>query len=70
MGKHLLDQDIVAKDGDCLGENGVVVVEGRGDDSFVENGVGQDIDKEDLPLGNRESEEVDGNFVGRGVQNT
>ena len=32
-----------------------------------EDGVSQDIDEEDLQLGNGEAEEVDGDFIGRGV---
>ena len=38
-------------------------------DDFIEDGVGQDVDQEDFLLGNGEAEEVDGDFVGRGVQN-
>ena len=45
------------------------MVQGRGNDSFVEDGVSQNIDQEDLSLGSREVEEVDEDFVGGGVQN-
>ena len=44
------------------------MVEGRGDNSFIEDGVSEDLDQEDLSLGIREVKEVDGDFVGRGVQ--
>ena len=43
------------------------MVESRGDDPVIEDGVGEDVD-EDFPLGDRKAEEVDGDFVGRGVQ--
>ena len=39
VGKHLSDQDIVAEEGDGLGKYGVIVVEGGGDDPFIENRV-------------------------------
>ena len=68
-GKHLADEDIVSEEGNGLGEDGVVVVQGGGNDSFVENGVGQDVDQEDLSLGSGKAKEVDGDFVGGGVQN-
>ena len=64
-----MDEDIVLEEGDGLGEDGIIVVQGRDDDSFIEDGVGQDVDQEDLSLGSREAEEVDGDFVGEGVQN-
>ena len=44
------------------------MVEGGGDNSFIEDGVSEDLDQEDLSLGNREVKEVDGDFIGRGVQ--
>ena len=44
------------------------MIESRGDDPVIEDGVGEDIDKEDLLLSNRKTEEVNGNFIGRGVQ--
>ena len=40
VGKHLADEDIVAEEGDGLGEDWVVVVEGRGDNPLVEDRVG------------------------------
>ena len=61
-GKHLADEDIVVEEGDCLGEDRVVVVQGRGEDPFVEDGVGQDVDQKDLSLGDREAEKVNGDF--------
>ena len=67
-GKHLADKDIVVEEGDGLGEDWVIMIEGGGNDPLVEDMVGQDIDQEDLSLGNREAEEVDGDFIGRGVQ--
>ena len=56
------------KEGDCLGEDGVVVVQGRGEDSFIEDGVSQDVDQQNFSLGDREAEEVDGDFDCRGVE--
>ena len=67
-GKKLSDEDIVAEKGDGLREYQVIMVKGRGNDSFVEDRVGQDIDKENLSLSDGEAEEVDGDFVGGGVQ--
>ena len=64
----MLDQDIIAKDGDGLGKDGVIVVAGGGDDLFIENGVGQDVDKEDLLLSDGKVEEMDRDLIGRGVQ--
>ena len=67
-GKHLADEDIVVEEGDGLGEDGIIMVQGQGNDPLIEDGVGQDIDQEDFPLGDREVEEADGDFVGWGVQ--
>ena len=39
-----MDEDIVAEEGDGLREDGVIMIEGGGDDSFIEDGVSQDID--------------------------
>ena len=44
------------------------MIESRGNDPVIEDRVGEDIDKEDLLLSNRKTEEVNGNFIGRGVQ--
>ena len=54
---------------DSLREDGVVMIEGGGDDPFIEDRISEDVYQEDLPLGNGEAEEVDGDFVGWGVQN-
>ena len=43
------------------------MVESRGDDYFVEDRVSEDIDQEDLSLGNRKAKEVDGDFTDRSV---
>ena len=48
-------------------EGGVIVIAGGGDDELVEDWVGQDIDQQYLTLGDGEVEEVDGDFIGRGV---
>ena len=61
-GKHLADEDIVAEEGDCLGEDRVVMVQGRGKDPFIEDGVSQDVDQKDFSLGDREAEKVNGDF--------
>ena len=68
MGKHLADEDIVVEEGDGLGEDGIVMMLGRSDNSLVEDGVSQDVDQENLSLGNGKAEEVDGDLVGGGVQ--
>ena len=67
-GKHLADKDIVVEEGDCLGEDGVIVVQGRNKDPLVEDRIGQNVDEEDLPLGDWEVKEVDGDFDCRGVE--
>ena len=67
MGKHLLDEDIVAEEGDSLRENVIIVVEGRGDYPFIEDGVGEDIDEENFPLSDGEAEEMVGDSIGVGV---
>ena len=67
--KELSEKDIVSEDDDGLSEGGVIMVESRGDDPFVEDGVGEDIDQNDLSLDDREAEEVEWDFVGRSVQN-
>ena len=61
-------KDIVAEKGDGLREDRVVVVEGRGDNPVIEDGVGQDIDEKDFLLSDGKAEEVDGDFIARGVQ--
>ena len=48
MGKHLVDKDIVMEEGDGLGEDGIVMVQGQCEDSLIEDGVSQDIDQEDV----------------------
>ena len=68
VGKHLSDEDIVSEEDDNLGEDGVVVVEGGIDDLLVEDRVGEDVHEEDFLLSNGELEEMDGDFIGRGVQ--
>ena len=68
LGKHLVDEDIVAEEGDYLREYGIVMVEGGGNDPLIEDGVSQDVDQEDFSLGDREAKEVDGDFVGGGAQ--
>ena len=52
---------------DGLLKGGVIAIAGGGDDEFVEDGVSQDVDQQYLSFGNQEVEEVDGDFVGRGV---
>ena len=63
-----MDKDIVPEESDGLRENRVIVIESGVDDSFIEDRVSENVDEEDLLLSNREAEEVDGNLVGRGVQ--
>ena len=68
MGKQLADEDIVSEEGDGLWENGVIMVDGGGGDPVIEDRVSQDIDEEDLLLGNGEAEEVNGDFIGGGAE--
>ena len=49
-------------------EGGVIVIAGGGDDEFIEDWVGQNVDQQYFSLGDREAEEVDGDFIGGGVQ--
>ena len=44
MREELCNENIISKDDDGLGEGRVIIVEGRRDDLFVEDGVGEDID--------------------------
>ena len=46
-----MDEDIISEEGDGLGEDRIIVVEGRGNDLFIENGVSKDIDEKDFSLG-------------------
>ena len=48
-------------------EGGVITKTGGGGDGLIEDWVGQDTDQQDFPLSDRETEEVDGDFVGGGV---
>ena len=68
-GKHLADEDIVVEESDSLREDGVIMIEGRDNDPLVEDRVSQDIDQEDLFLGNGEVKEVERDLIGGGVQN-
>ena len=43
------------------------MVEGRGDYPFIEDGVGEDIDEENFPLSDGETEEMVGDSIGGGV---
>ena len=66
--EELSDKNIISKDDNGLNEGGVIMVQGRVDNSFIENWVGEDIDQEDFSLGNGETEKVERNFVGRSVE--
>ena len=48
-------------------KGGVIAITGGGDYGLVEDRIGQDIDQEYFLLGDREAEEVDGDFIGGGV---
>ena len=63
-----MNEDIVAEEGYGLGKDGVVMVEDRSNDPLVEDGAGQDVDQKNFSLSYREVKEVDGDFVGGGVQ--
>ena len=66
--EELSNENIVSKDDDGLGEGGVIMVECRQEDSFVEDGVSEDVDQKDLPLSNGKMKEVERDFIGRGIQ--
>ena len=42
--EELSDENIISKDDNGLNEGGVIMVQGRVDNSFIENWVGEDID--------------------------
>ena len=54
--EELSKEYVVLKDDNGLGEGGVIMVEGGGDDPFIEDGVSEDVDQEYLSLGNGEAE--------------
>ena len=66
--KKLSYEGIVSEEDDSLLEGGVIVIMGGGDDKFIEDWVGQNVDQQYLSLGDRKTEEVDGDFVGGSVQ--
>ena len=47
-----MDEDIISEESDGLGEDRIIVVGGRGNDPVIEDRVSEDIDQEDLSLGN------------------
>ena len=55
------------EEGDGLGKDWVIMIEGRGDNPVIEDGIGQDVDKEDFSLDDGKAEEMDGDFIGRSV---
>ena len=57
------------EESDSLREDGVIVIERRGNDPLIEDRVSQDVDQEDLFLGNGEAKEVERDLVGKSVQN-
>ena len=61
-------EGIVSEEEDGLLEGGVIAIMEGGDDEFVEDWIGQDVDQEYFLLGDGEAEEVDGDLVGGGVQ--
>ena len=63
-----MDEDIVVEEGNGLGEDQVVMIEGGGDDPVIEDEIGQNVDEKDFSLSDGEAEEVDGDFIGRGVE--
>ena len=65
--KKLLYEGVVSEEDDGLLEGGVITVVGGGDDELIKDRVGQDVDQQYFSLGDREAEEVDGDFIGRGV---
>ena len=68
LSKKLSYEGVVLEEDDGLLEGGVIVIAGGGNDELVEDWVGQDVDQQYLVLDDREAEEVDGDFVGGGVQ--
>ena len=68
VGEELPNENIISKQDDSLGEGGVIMIKGRVDDLLVEDQISEDIDQKDFSLYEREVEEVERNFVGRGVE--
>ena len=68
LSKQLSYKGVVLEEDDGLLEGGVIAIAGGGDDRLVEDRVSQDVDQQDFLLGDREAEEVNGDFVGRGVR--
>ena len=67
LSEKLSYEGVVLEEDDGLLEGGVIAIAGGGDDELVEDGIGQDVDQEYFSLGDWKTEEVDGDFVGRGV---
>ena len=65
--KKLSYEGVILEEDNGLLEGGVIVIIGEGDDEFVEDRIGQDVDQQYLLLGDRETEEVDGDLVGGSV---
>ena len=42
--EELSDENIILKEDNGLGEGRVIMVQGRVDDPFIENGIGEDVD--------------------------
>ena len=60
-------EGVVPEEDDGLLKGGVIAIAGGGNDELIEDRISQDVDQEYLSLGDRKAEEVDGDFVGRGV---
>ena len=67
-GEELSDGNIVSKQGNGLGEGGIIPVQGQGNDLFIEHWISEYIGQENFPLGNREVEDMDGGLIGWGVE--
>ena len=42
--KQLVNEDVILEEDDGLGEHWVIIIEGRCNDSFIEDRVGEDVD--------------------------
>ena len=61
-------EGVVSEEDNGLLKGGVIAIAGGGNYELVEDRVGQDVDQEYFSLSNGEAKEVDGDFVGGGVQ--
>ena len=67
-GEELVKENVVSKEDNGLCEGSIILVEVGYKDVLIEHTVGEDVDQEDLSLGNWEAEEVNRDVIGRSVE--